>query len=179
MPTLRSIVIIDGSNLYHKLRSLDLSKLHQFDYFGFCQSLTKGSKLIQLYFCIGKIHAKQQDAKARKMMAKQQSLVTRLQKQDFIIQFGYLLKYNDHFHEKGTDIQMAVDLLRGAYKNTYDIAYLISSDSDLIPAIAEVQALSKTVEYVGFHHQPSYALLKTCKQSRLLDKTDFEPFLAK
>jgi len=179
MPTLRSIVIIDGSNLYHKLKSLKLTSLHQFDYSGLSKHIARESKLMQSYFCVGKIHAKQQDPKARIMMAKQQSLVTELQKQGFAIQFGYLLKYNDHFHEKGTDIQMAVDLLRDAYEDQYDIVYLLSSDSDLIPAITEVQSLGKTVCYIGFHHQPSYALLKTCKQSRLLEKSDLEPFLAK
>ena len=89
---------------------------------------------------------------------------------------GYLLKSDSKFHEKGVDVQMAVDILRGAYRNEYDQVFIISSDSDLIPAIEEAQAFGKEVVYVGFKHQPSYALLKTCKRSILLDKIDLKDF---
>lgn len=112
-------------------------------------------------------------------MAKQQSLVTRLQKQNFIIQFGYLLKSGKHYHEKGVDIQIAVNLLKGAYKDKYDHAYLIISDSDLIPAIKEVKSAGKKVIYIGFEHQPSFALLKNCSKSQLLSKKDILPFVDK
>lgn len=110
------------------------------------------------------------------MMAAQQTFVTQLIKAGFTIQYGYLLKSASKFHEKGVDVQMAVDILRGAYKNEYDQVFIISSDSDLIPAIEEAQTSGKEVVYVGFKHQPSYALLKTCKRSILLDKTDIKEF---
>lgn len=109
-------------------------------------------------------------------MAQQQSFVTSLQKQNFTIQYGYLLKTNNKFHEKGVDVQIAVDLLKGAYKNLYDLAYLVSSDSDLLPAITEAQSAGKTVMYVGFKHQISYALLRNCKKNILLSKKDLLPF---
>lgn len=166
----KSIVIIDGSNFYHKLKELKLPRLSTFDYAGFVSWLSQNSKLVAKYYCIGKISAKQEDRKARKMMAQQQSLVTKLQKQGFIIQFGYLLKSDNKYHEKGVDVQIATNILKGAYKNLYKKVFLVSSDSDLIPAIVESQAIGKTVVYVGFKHKPSFALLRTCKQANLLTK---------
>jgi uncharacterized protein (TIGR00288 family) len=172
----RSVVIIDGSNLYFKLKSLGLEKGIKFNYKGWVKKLTEETTLVAVYYCVGKIRAKQNDVKARKMMAAQQSFVTQLIKFGFIIQYGYLLKSDSKFNEKGVDVQMAVDILKGAYKDLYDQAFLISSDSDLIPAIEEAQTSGKEVTYVGFKHQPSYALLKTCKRSILIDKNDIKEF---
>jgi len=174
----RAIVIIDGSNFYHKLKSLNFHNLFSFDYNRFILSLTKSDKLIKKYFCIGKVKADQNDKKARKMMADQQTLVSRLQKENFIIQFGYLLKSENRYHEKGVDVQMAVDILKGAYRDIYDNAYLLSSDFDLLPAIIEAQAIDKTVVYVGFRHKISYALLNNCKRNLFLEKKDVLPFLS-
>jgi len=174
MKKIRTVVIIDGSNLYFKIKSLKLNTKAKFDYSELVKYLTKTTSLKAVYYCIGKIRAEQKDVKARKLMAKQQALMTSLIKVGFIIRYGYLLKSNDRFHEKGVDVQMAVDILSGAYKNKYDHAYLISSDSDLIPAIEAAQVEGKEIIYVGFKHQPSYALLKSCKKSILLDKNDIE-----
>lgn len=175
----KSIVIIDGSNFYYKLKELKILHKSSFNYLEFAKFVAKNTNVIKMYYCIGKIRAKQTDKKAREMMAKQQSLVTKLQKQGFIIQFGYLLKSNNRFHEKGVDIQMAVNLLKGAFKNQYDLAFLVSSDSDLIPAINEVKSAAKKVVYIGFEHQPSFALLKTCSESKLLTKKELLPFIKK
>ena len=179
MPKPKSIIIIDSSNFYHKLKELKIPHKSLFDYSGFVDSIAENTKVISKYYCIGKIRAKQNDKKARKMMAKQQTLVTKLQKQGFIIQFGYLLKSDNRFHEKGVDIQMAVNLLKGAFKNQFKTAFLISSDSDLIPAIVETKAIGKKVVYVGFEHQPSFALLKNCSKSDLLTKKELLPFVRK
>ena len=88
-----------------------------------------------------------------------------------------MLKSDGTFHEKGVDVQIAVDLLKGAYKDLYDTAVLVSSDNDLIPAIKEVQNSSKQLEYVGFSHQPSFGILKHSSIRTLLKKEDIVQFL--
>jgi len=173
----RSIVIIDGSNFYYKLKSLKYKETINFEYSKWIKSVVGDSKIVSKYYCIGKIKASQNNKKARKMMAKQQSLVTRLVKLGFVIRYGYLLKSGGKYHEKGVDVQMAVDMLRDVYKNKCDQVVVVSSDSDLIPAIEEVQNEGKEVLYIGFKHQPSYALLKACKRSMLLEKQDVEEFV--
>lgn len=86
------------------------------------------------------------------------------------------MKSNGVYHEKGVDVNLAVDLLVGAYEKQYDIAILISSDTDLIPAIEKVKILKKEIEYIGFAHKPSLALQKHTTLSRLLIKEEIVPF---
>jgi uncharacterized LabA/DUF88 family protein len=88
------------------------------------------------------------------------------------------LKYSDGvYHEKGVDVELALAIAVAAYEDTADRIILVSSDTDLIPAIKLAQQKGKTVEYVGFSHKPSVALVATCNKSRLLDKNDLQGFI--
>lgn len=79
--------------------------------------------------------------------------------------------------EKGVDVQIAVDLVVGAYENTYDSALLVSSDTDLIPAIRKVRNKEKKVEYIGFSNRPSHGLIKNSTLTKTLSREDLEQFL--
>ncbi|MFH1392152.1 MAG: NYN domain-containing protein [bacterium] len=109
-------------------------------------------------------------------MANQQKLLSNLQKQGFKIELGHMLK-TDKYHEKGVDVLIAVDMLIGAYEDLYDRLILVTSDTDLIPAIAKVRAKNKQVEYIGFSHKPSYGLITHSDIRRLLTKEGLEPFI--
>ena len=86
------------------------------------------------------------------------------------------MKTGNKFHEKGVDVQIAVDLVAGAFENSFDTAILLSSDSDLVPAIRKARKYNKNVEYVGFANHPTFALQKYASLSRLLLKQDLEKF---
>lgn len=47
--------------------------------------------------------------------------------------------------EKEVDTRISVDLVRMAFRDEYDAAYLLSADSDFIPAVEAVRELGKTV----------------------------------
>lgn len=47
--------------------------------------------------------------------------------------------------EKKVDVAIAVDLVRMAYEDQYDVAYLLSADADYVAAVKEVQRRGKTV----------------------------------
>lgn len=47
--------------------------------------------------------------------------------------------------EKGTDVNLAVTMLSKAYTNAFDIAILVSGDSDYIPAVEILHQLGKVV----------------------------------
>lgn len=141
--------------------------------------ISANTQLVGMYYAIGKLEAKPTDKKPiRQMMAKQQAILGKLEKDGFVVQLGYLLKSGGKFHEKGVDVQLAIDIMKGAYKNTYDVCYLVSSDTDLIPAIWEAQSVGKKVVYIGFRHQISYALNNQCNGSRILNKSDVERFVS-
>ena len=61
----------------------------------------------------------------------------------------------------------------------YDTAILVSSDTDLIPAIKYIRYRGKKLEYVGFSHSPSLGIQKYADLSVLLSKEDVEKFKEK
>jgi len=108
-------------------------------------------------------------------MIGQRKLTGKLRKNGWVVKFGQLLKDGD-YHEKGVDVQIVVDLLIGAYENLCDTAILVSSDTDLTPALIKVREMKKKVEYIGFSHKPSYGLITHSDIRRLLTKEDIEQF---
>ncbi len=48
--------------------------------------------------------------------------------------------------EKGVDVKLAVDLVAGAIENRYDVALLVSEDSDFVPALEVVRNHNKRIE---------------------------------
>ncbi len=90
------------------------------------------------------------------------------------------MRYPDQkYHEKGVDVRIALDLAQGAFENIYDTAILLSSDTDLIPALQRVRKYKKHIEYIGFADQPSYGLQRYANISRLLTREDVVKFLPK
>lgn len=62
----KAIVLIDGSNLFHRLKELKFKNRLEFDYSGLIQYLTKECKLISKTYYVGKIRAKPSDKKAKR-----------------------------------------------------------------------------------------------------------------
>lgn len=63
--------------------------------------------------------------------------------------------------EKGSDVNIATHLLNDAYHNRYDMAVVVSNDSDLIePIKIVISELKKGVGIVNPHKHPSRTLLE-------------------
>jgi uncharacterized LabA/DUF88 family protein len=112
------------------------------------------------------------------MEKSQQKFLNNLRGEGFDIKPGRIMYDGaDRIREKGVDVKLSVDLVIGAVDNLYDTAVVISSDTDLIPAIKYVRnAKNKTVEYVGFADNPSFGLIKESSASRVFSKTDLSQF---
>ncbi|MEK7211075.1 MAG: NYN domain-containing protein [Patescibacteria group bacterium] len=174
----RIAVFIDGSNLYFKLRDLGIENTVKFNYRKFSEWLARDRALIYCGYYIGVVRTEPNNEKGQALRKEQQRLFAHLLSLDqkFIVKRGYLMKNDGVYHEKGVDVQLAVDILVGAYEDKYDIAIIISSDTDLIPAIRKIKQLGKQVEYIGFAHRPSLALRANVTISRLLIKDELEQF---
>ena len=170
------IVLIDGSNFYFKLKDLKLHKLLDFDFSGFIKHLSKDSEIAQATYYVGAVRTDGTE-KVQQMFNNQRRLFAHLRQHKFKYSLGYLLKSNNKFHEKGVDVNMAIDMLVATYEDLCDHIILVSSDTDLLPAIRKAKEKSKTVEYIGFSHQPSVAMVANCSKSRLLTKDDLLPFV--
>lgn len=177
----RVAVFIDGGNFYHKLKNLEIKNKSQFGYRQLAEWLARDRTLVYAGYYVGVVRAKPNDAKGQQLRAGQVGLFNFLRspKQHFVIRQGYLMNNNGKYHEKGVDVQLAADLLVGAYENTYDTAIILSSDTDLIPAIKKIKELGKSVEYIGFAHHPTIALQTHATLSHLLIKEEIENFVFK
>lgn len=173
----RIIILIDGSNFYHYSKELGLQLPIQFNYKGFGEKLADGRDIVFATYYIGKVRAKEKDEHSQRLRSNQQRLMAWLALSGWSIEFGHMMKNQGVYHEKGVDVHIAADLLRGAYKDAYDTAILISSDTDLIPAIHYLREEGKKLEYIGFAHRPSHGLIKNATLTKTISKDDLEQFL--
>ncbi len=171
----RVAIIIDGSNFYHRLKEANLKHLLTFRYDLFAADLVSGRAEVWKRYYIGAIREERGNPKSHELMVNQQKLTGSLTRFGWEVQFGHMLK-TDGYHEKGVDVLMSVDMLVGAYENQYDTLVLVSSDTDLIPALQKIRSMSKRVEYIGFSSLPSYGLIKHSDVRRLLTQNDLEKF---
>ncbi|KKS24146.1 MAG: hypothetical protein UU81_C0012G0015 [Microgenomates group bacterium GW2011_GWC1_41_8] len=177
MKSNKCIILIDGSNFYFKLKDLKIHNLLDFNFSGFAAILVGKSKLIHATYYIGKIRTDGTE-KTQRLFNNQRKLFTHLKKHHYKYSLGYLMKTDSKYHEKGVDVNIAVDLLVAAYENVCDRIILVSSDTDLLPAISKAREKGRIVEYIGFSHQPSLAMVARCTESRLLRGEDFRSLIA-
>jgi len=173
----RCIVLIDGSNFYFKLKDLELHNLLEFNFSGFIRMLTSGDKVVRAIYYVGAVKTDGTE-KTLRLFNSQRKLLSRLKNHKIEYSLGYLLKSGGIFREKGVDVNIAVDILVTVYENLADRIILVSSDTDLLPAIKKAKEKGKSVEYIGFSHKPSVAMVANCSISKLLSKEDIVPFVA-
>ncbi len=136
------------------------------------------NELLDIRYYIGAVKRENHNEKSEQMYASQQKLFRKLQRQNINIILGELIKHPDKsYHEKGVDVRLAVEMIRFARENKYDIAYLVSSDTDLVAAVEEVRAFGKEVYYVGTPNGQSFGLSKASNNVILLRMEEIERFL--
>ncbi|MDO8664726.1 MAG: NYN domain-containing protein [Candidatus Liptonbacteria bacterium] len=183
----RALVFIDGNNFYFKLKDMissktEVFKLLDFNYSSFSKNLVRDNNFIEARYYVGAI--KRQNGanknKSEKLYANQQKLIAKLQQQNIPVILGNLIQHPDKtFHEKGVDVKIAVEMIRFAREDKYDIAYLISSDTDLVPAVEEIKSFNKQICYVAFPKGQSFGLTKVSNKTILLREEDIIPYFPK
>ncbi|MFH1401934.1 MAG: NYN domain-containing protein [Parcubacteria group bacterium] len=175
-------VYIDGSNFYNYLKNKEINfpKGVKFDFRAFCNFLVGDKReCISKRYYTGVFRNLNGSAKSENLVSGQQKFFTNMEKDGFVIKRGRIMPLGGVYKEKGTDVKVAVDLIIGAVDNLYDTAILVSSDTDLVPAIQYVKYKHKRVEYVGFSHAPSLGMQKYSDLSILLLPKDIEMFKEK
>ncbi|MBQ9017367.1 NYN domain-containing protein [Candidatus Saccharibacteria bacterium] len=72
------------------------------------------------------------------------------------------------YQEKGVDVGIAVSIVENALRDEVDRIILVSSDTDLIPAILCAKKAGKNVTYVGFSERLTRALVDECDVTQVL-----------
>ncbi len=176
------MVFIDGSNFYFKLKELAVrsggkNTLLHFQFSSFVRWLVEPDNLVQIHYYVGAITRIRGSKKSEELYAFQQKLLRKLQHQRIMYTLGEVIRHPDgSFHEKGVDVRLAVEMIRYARLDQYDIAYVLSSDTDLVPAVEEVRSFGKKVCYVGIPKGQSFGLSKVADDVRLIRPEEIEPF---
>lgn len=172
-------IYIDGSNFYGYLKDKEISfpKGIKFNFKNFADFLVGDRTCISKRYYTGILRNVDGSVKSAELVKGQQKFLSKLESHDgFVVKRGRILYDSGRIREKGTDVKIAADLIIGAVDNIYDTAILVSSDTDLIPAIKYVKYRSKRLEYVGFSHAPSLGIQKYSTLARLLLPSDIEKF---
>lgn len=211
----RVSIFIDAGNFYHLvLKKLNLQEVG-FDFDGFVRLLARDRVITTdgKRFCTGTVREKQDGHESKKAMGNQTRLFSELKQcggwaiktsklrtrtekiriDDRVIDYQRILHQGvseiqyRRSREKGIDVKMAVDLIAGALDDKYDTAIVVSSDTDLVPAVDWIRKrLRKRVEYIGFsmletgHHEatkPTKTMIYNSDVQRVLIESDLKPFI--
>lgn len=171
--TERVAVFIDGGNFYQLLRKNGLPKGRRLRYPALVEFLSRGRQVVVKTYYIGIVRNHDGSDKSQSMVESQQKFLSKLEADGFTIGRGRIV-YDHKIREKGVDVHIALDLVVGAIEDRYDTAILVSSDTDLIPAVKYVLSRGKKVEYVGFSTRSSLGMTAESSQSVLLLPEDIE-----
>lgn len=171
----RVVLFIDGNNFYFGLKKLygDSKELSNFNFNKFGEVLAKGQDLLRIFYYNAPLdysESPQKYAKQQKFFEKIKDtekvklILCRLQKRK--------IKGTNKFYYvvKGDDIHLAVDMVKGAYENAFDVSILVSGDGDFIRAVEVVQEKGKSVENAYFKSLLSWHLKQECDKSIKLTK---------
>ena len=143
----RAMAYIDGFNLYYGLRSRHWQRFYWLNLHLLAQLLTKSDqRLVYTHYYTSIVTSP--DDKNRRQNTYIEALRT---PPDFDITYGHFLaepitcKHCGHtyttYHEKMTDVNIAAQLLVDAFQDRFDLALLISADSDLVGPIRTLREL--------------------------------------
>ncbi len=153
----RVSIFVDGSNLYHGLKSSKSPT--NFDFHKFALALCNGRALVRLYYYSA---PRDQNAGQDKYQS-QQRFFDALHHTPYLeLRLGRLVKRGTGYVEKGVDVRIATDMINHAYKDNYDTAILVSGDGDFYDAVIAVKNTGKHVENANFKSSQSNHLLTAC-----------------
>ena len=164
----RVSIFIDGSNLYHALRS-NMGR-YDLNFAEFASKLCGPRSLFRTYY----YNVVQYSGQWAEGQRDQQEFLNALRATPYLeVRLGGTKLAQGVRVEKGIDVMLATDLLHFAWINLYDIAVLVSGDSDFAYALQAVKNMGKHVEVAYFETNISRELLDIADNRHLLDQKFF------
>lgn len=186
---MRTIVYIDGFNLY--FGALRATKYRWLNVANLCKIMLPKNEVLEIKYFTALVKPRPHD---EQQPVRQQAYLRALKTiKNLSIIYGHFLSHKVMMpraettgkkleyvkviktEEKGSDVNIATHLLNDAYHNKYDIAAIVSNDSDLTePIRIVIRELKKGVGIINPHKHPSRTLLehatffKTIRPSALI-----------
>ncbi len=161
----RVAIFIDGSNLYHALRS----NYNRYDlkFADFIKKLCGPRRLFRAYY----YNVLQDPSQRADAHREQQEFLSILYETPYLeVRLGGTKLAQGVPVEKGIDVMLVTDLLNLAWDDLYDVAVLVSGDSDFAYALQAVKNLGKYVEVAYFESNVSRDILGVADDKHLLDR---------
>ncbi|MCS6875385.1 MAG: NYN domain-containing protein [Aquificaceae bacterium] len=162
------VILIDGSNLFHAIRYMNI----KIDYQKLLDFLKEDRRLVRAYFygAVPQERDLKKNSPEWESYIRQRRFLEELSLQGIKVKLAKLRKLpSGEYIEKEVDIMLATDMLSMAYMNVFDTVVLVSGDSDFSYTVEEVQRIGKRVENATFKKTSSYQLRKICDRFLLLD----------
>lgn len=70
--------------------------------------------------------------------------------------------------EKGVDVGMAVDIVKDTLTKNVDRVVLVSSDTDLLPALRVAKSAGAEIVYVGFNNKTTKAIVSSANLTEIM-----------
>jgi len=165
----RVAIFIDGSNLYHALRS-SLGR-YDLNFAEFANKLRGSRSLFRTYY----YNVLQDPSQRAEGYREQQEFLNALRETPYLeVRLGSTKLAQGVPVEKGIDVMLSTDLLHFAWNNLYDVAVLVSGDSDFAYALQAAKNMGKHVEVAYFESSVSKDLLDVADNRHLLDRNFFK-----
>jgi uncharacterized LabA/DUF88 family protein len=138
----RVIFYIDGYNLYYGMRECGWKKYYWLDLDALCSNILRACphrELTAVKYFTARINQPPDSVRRQSLYLE---AVETLPKVTIIYGQYYTNVHGSQvcFKEKRTDVNIAVNLIFDALDDLYDVAYLVSGDSDLVPAVEKIRA---------------------------------------
>lgn len=164
----RIAVFIDGSNLYHALKSN--FRRSDLNFAEFAKRLCGSRRLFRTYY----YNVLQDPTQRPDTYREQQEFLDILRKTPYLeVRLGSTKLAQGVAVEKGIDVMLATDLLYFAWNDFYDVAVLVSGDSDFAYALQAVKNMGKHVEVAYFESGVSKDLLNVADNWHPLNRKFF------
>jgi uncharacterized LabA/DUF88 family protein len=164
----RVAIFIDGSNLYHALRS-NLRR-YNLNFAKFADKLCGTRRLVRTYY----YNILQDPSQRPEVYREQQEFLAILRQTPYLeVRLGSTKIAQGVPVEKGIDIMLATDLLHFAWNDFYDVAILVSGDADFAYALQAVKNMGKHIEVAYFESGVSRDILDVADNRHLLDRSFF------
>jgi uncharacterized LabA/DUF88 family protein len=164
----RIAIFIDGSNLYHALKNN--FRRHDLNFAEFANKLCGTRRLFRTYY----YNALQDPVQRPEGYREQQEFLDILRKTPYLeVRLGSTKVTQGLPVEKGIDVMLATDLLYFAWNDFYDVAVLVSGDSDFAYALQAVKNMGKHAEVAYFEGMVSKDLLSVADNRHPLTRSFF------
>ncbi len=165
----RIAIFIDGSNLYHALRSN--YNRYDLNFGAFIEKLCGTRQLYRAYY----YNILQDPTQRADAHREQQEFLNALRDTPYLeVRLGRTKLAQGVPVEKGIDVMIVTDLLQFAWKDLYDIALVVSGDADFAYAMQAVKNTGKYLEVACFESNASKDLLEVADNKHMLDRNFFK-----